>query len=159
MGTAATPEPEAARPAADAAPAERRDRTIAAVSALLLAIGMPIGWFSGGDESTGDVIGFFVIVAVVLALMAWIVLRLVPGQRAGTPERATRAALILGIVAFVLIVVFWTALPFAVGAGAVALGLSLRDRPGAESERTKATVAAALGAFAILASFVVLLIG
>jgi hypothetical protein len=134
-----------------------RDRNIAAASAVLLLIGMPIGWLTD-NPSTGDVIGFVVITLICLGLMAWIVLRLVPRQRAGPTERATRTALILGVLALVACAVFWTGLPFPFGAGAIALGLSLRSAL-PTGGRGKATAAVALGTFAVLASFVVLLVG
>jgi hypothetical protein len=136
---------------------DTRDRNIAAGCALLLLIGMPIAYLTD-NPSTGDVIGLVVVTLIDLALMAWIVLRLVPRQRAGAADRATRTALILGVLALVACVVFWTGLPFPFGAGAIALGLSLRSAS-QPSGRGKATAAVALGAFAVVASFVVLLVG
>jgi hypothetical protein len=134
-----------------------RDRNIGAACALLLLIGMPIAYLTD-NPSTGDVIGLVVITAICLALLAWIVLWLVPRQCAGPTDRASRTALILGVVALVTCVVFWTGLPFPFGAGAIALGLSLRSESPAGG-RGKATAAVALGAFAVVASFVVLLVG
>src|SRR5919201_3115046 len=97
---------------AAASPVERRDRNIALVAAILLLIGMPIGWLPG---STGDVIGLIVISLVVLAIMAGLILWLVPRERLAS-QRANRSALILGIVSILVGLVFWTGLPFAVGA-------------------------------------------
>jgi peptidoglycan/LPS O-acetylase OafA/YrhL len=134
-----------------------RDRNIAAGCALLLLIGMPIAYLTD-NPSTGDVIGLVVITLICLALMAWIVLRLVPRQRAEPTDRATRTALILGVLALVACVVFWTGLPFPFGAGAIGLGVSLRSALPAGG-RGKATAAVALGTFAVVASFVVLLVG
>ena len=138
-------------------PIARRDRNIAGACALLLLIGMPIGYLTD-NPSTGDVIGLVVVTAICLALMAWIVLWLVPRQRAAATGRATRTALILGVLALVTCGVFWTGLPFPFGAGAIALGLSLRSVSPAGG-RGKATAAVALGTFAVVASFVVLLVG
>jgi len=158
MGTAATPEPGAARTPGSAASVAPRDRNIAAACALLLLISMPVGYLTD-DPGTGDVIGLIVMVAVSLALMAWLILRFVPAQRAAAAPRASRTALVLGVVAVILGVVFWTGLPFAVGAAAIALGLSLRETSDAAGGSGKATAGAALGAFAVLASFVLLLVG
>jgi hypothetical protein len=132
---------------------ERRDRSIAIVAAILLLIGMPIGWLPG---STSDVIGMIVIGLAVLAIMAALVFWLVPRERLAQ-QRANRSALILGIVSILVGLVFWTGLPFAVGSAAIALGLSQRET--ATDGRGMATAAVVLGGIAILATFVLLLIG
>ena len=157
MEDAGSATPGGARPMGASPETAARDRNIAAACALLLLIGMPIAYLTD-NPSTGDVIGLVVITAICLALLAWIVLSFVPRQRAGPNDRAARTALILGVLALVTCVVFWTGLPFPFGAGAIALGLSLRSvaPPGG---RGKATAAVALGAFAVVASFVVLLVG
>jgi hypothetical protein len=139
-------------------PPERRDRTVAAACGLLDLIGMPVAYFSG-DTSTGEVIGFFVLTALSLGLIAWLVLWLAPRERATGPERATRTALILGVMALLAITLFWTGLPFALGAGAIALGLPLRERTARSGGRGKVTAALWLGAFAVILSFVALLVG
>jgi hypothetical protein len=132
---------------------ERRDRSIAIVAAILLLIGMPVGWLPG---STSDVIGMIVIGLAVLAIMAALVFWLVPRERLAQ-QRANRSALILGIVSILVGLVFWTGLPFAVGSAAIALGLSQRET--ATDGRGMATAAVVLGGIAILATFVLLLIG
>jgi hypothetical protein len=148
--------PDAVQPLdAAVAPVVRRDRNIALVSALLLLIGMPVGWLPG---STSDVIGMFVFIVVVLAIEAGLVLWLVPRERAAT-ERANRSALILGILSILVGLVFWTGLPFAVGPAAIALGLSQRESTPAGRGRGMSTTAIVLGGFAILATFVLCLIG
>ena len=146
--------PDSVPPIESAAPApERRDRNIALVCALLLLIGMPIGWLPG---STSDVVGLTVIGLAVLGIMAGLILWLVPRERRAE-RRANRSALILGIVSIIVGAVFWTGLPFAVGAAAIALGLSQREST-AEG-RGMATAGVVLGGIAVLAAFVVLLIG
>jgi hypothetical protein len=140
------------------APPGRRDRTIAAATGLLLLIGMPIAYLSGGP-STGEVIGFFVLTALSLALTAWLVLWLAPRRRAAGAERATRTALNLGVLALLADALFWTGLPFPLGAGAIALGLWLRERPAPSGSHAKATTAVALGAFAEASSFIALVVG
>jgi hypothetical protein len=132
-----------------------RDRQIAIVSAVLLVIGMPVGYLPG---STGDTIGLIVLSLVSLALLAGIVFWLVPRERAAPRPQAERTVLILGVLAALSFLLFWTGLPFALGAGAIALGLSLRDSAPAGGQG-RATAAVVLGALAILASFVILLVG
>jgi hypothetical protein len=131
----------------------QRDRTIAGVAAILVLIGMPVGWI-GGKTSTGDVIGMIVAIALDLALMAAVFLWLLPRERAAT-NRTARAVLIMGIVSILLGIVFWTGLVFGVAAGAVALGLTVRER----GRDGKAMAGLVLGAIAVVASFVLLLIG
>jgi hypothetical protein len=137
-------------------PPAQRDRAIAGIAALLLLIGMPIGWLSG-NTSTGDAIAFVVATLISLALIAGIFLWLLPRERAA--GRAARSALILAIISLVLIVVFWTGFPFGFAAGAVALGLSARDAAPDAGGQGKATVAIVLGSLVMLLSFVGLLTG
>jgi hypothetical protein len=132
-----------------------RDRNISLACALLLLIGMPVGWLPG---STSDVIGMIVFIVVDLAIMAGLLLWLVPRERRAS-ARANRSALILGIVSIIVGVVFWTGVVFGVGAAAIALSLSQRDATPAEQGRRMATAGLILGGFAVLASFVLLLIG
>jgi hypothetical protein len=147
-----------ARPGPSPAAVGQRDRTIAIVCALLLLIGMPVGYL-GDDPGTGDVIGLFVMTALSLALMALIFLRLLSRDRSTPPERASRTALILGLLAVLTVLVFWTGLPFPLGAGAIALGLSLTV-PGQASRRSgRVTAAVALGGVGVAAAFVLLLFG
>jgi hypothetical protein len=131
-----------------------RDRNIAAVAAVLLLIAMPVGWI-GGKTTTGDVIGLVVAVLINLALMAGMFLWLIPRERAAS-ARTARTALIVGIVSILLCGVFWTGLPFPIAAGAIALGLSVRE---VSPDSGKATAAVVLGSIALLAAFVLLLIG
>lgn len=132
------------------APLSRDDKAIAGVVAVLYAIGMPIGYLSGDSEP----VALIVVTVVNVVFAAFLLLRFVPRQRAaGRPERA---ALVLAIVALVLCVVFWTGLPFSVGAAAIALAAGLR-RAGATDRR--ATAALAIGALAVVLAFVALLVG
>ena len=135
----------------------QRDRTIGAVAAVLLLIGMPIAYL-GDNPSTGDVIGFVVITLVMLAAIAFIFLRVVPREEA-IPGRPARTGLILGIVAALSVLVFWTGLPFPLGAGAIALGLVGQETAGPDKPKGRAVAATVLGAVAIALSFVALLIG
>ena len=135
---------------------ERRDRNIALVCALLLLIGMPVGWLPG---STSDVIGMCVISLVVLAIMAGLILWFLPRERTHAPSRVNRTALILGVLSILACGVFWTGLPLGIGAAAIALGLSQREATASGEGRGMATTGAVLGGLAVLAAFVVLLIG
>jgi uncharacterized membrane protein len=150
-----TPE---AGPSLDAAapPIVQRDRNIALICSVLLLIGMPVGWLPG---KTGDVIGMCVISVIVLAIMAGLILKLVPRERTQDAPRANRTALILGVLSIIAGGVFWTGLPMAIGAAAIALGLSQRESTPEGQGRGMSTAGAVLGGIAVLASFVLLLIG
>ncbi len=148
--------PDAAPPTGGASLAvEHRDRNLALVSALMLLIGMPVGWLPG---STSDVIGMCVISLIVLALLAGMILWLVPRERRAS-HRTSRTALILGLLSILAGGVFWKGLPFAIAPGAIALGLSQRESIPDGEGRGMATAGVALGGFAAVASFVLLLIG
>ncbi len=128
------------------------DRMVAAVTAVLLLIGMPIAYLSG-NTSTGDVIGLCAMLIVSFGVMAAGFLWLLSRQRAG--EHSARTALVLSLVALLTGIVFWTGVPAALAASAVALGLTARA--GASNKR--ATAAVVIGAIVIVASFVLLLVG
>jgi hypothetical protein len=129
----------------------QRDRAIAGAATLLLLVGMPVGWLPG---STGDVIGMIVACLISIGLMVAGVTWFIPRERAA--GRAAQSALIVGIVAIVSLIVFWTSLPFPIGAAALALGIGARAVP---ENRGQATVGAVLGGVAIVLAFVALLIG
>jgi hypothetical protein len=97
-----------------------------------------------------------VVAAVVLVIGAALMFWLVPRERL-VPERASRTALILGVLSIIAGLVFWTGLPIAIGAAAIALGLSQRES--SAGGRGMATAGVVLGGIAVLASFVLLLIG
>jgi len=117
-----------------------------------MIIGMAAGWLTD-DPSTSDVIAFAVILVILLVANAL----LVPRWPASGAEHAGRIGLIFAVLAL-FCVVFWTGLPFPLGLGAILLGLWAREA-GPANARGKATAAPALGGFAVLASFVVLLVG
>jgi hypothetical protein len=135
---------------------DNRDRTIAGVAAVLLVVGMAVGWLTD-DPSTGDVVAFIVILLIELVAIAMLVTRFVPNWRAAGAERAATVGLIFGVLALITCAVFWTGLPFPFGVAAILLGLWAREA--SASARGKATAALGLGGFAVLASFVVLLVG
>ena len=136
-----------------AAVPNQRDRMIGAGAAVLLLIGMPVAWLTD-NPSTGDVIGMIVAIIIDLAVMTALFVRLLPRERAAT-HRTGRTALIMGIVSLLLGGVFWTGLAIAVGAPTVALALTARER----GRSAGVMVGLVLGSIAVVASFVLLLIG
>ena len=137
---------------------ERR-RAVGLGALVLLLVGMPFAYLGGGEDENGDALSLAIVLAFCIVLLVVLielgVPRFVSEEGAGT---LARNALIFSAVALVLCVVFWTGLPIVIGAVGVVLGLAARDRarPG---DQGKATAAIAIGAFAAIASFVVLLVG
>jgi hypothetical protein len=128
----------------------QHDRTIAGVAAVLLLIGMPVAWI-GGKTTTGDVIGLIAILVIVLGMMGVGFVWLLPRERAAS-HRTARTALALGVFAVITGLVFWTGVSIAVGATAIALALPIRNQG-------RAMTGLVLGTIAVVASFVLLLIG
>jgi peptidoglycan/LPS O-acetylase OafA/YrhL len=98
-------------PPSAAATTDSRDRTIAGVAAVMLIVGMAVAYFSDNPD-TGEIVGFFVLTGLWLIAIALLVTRLVPRWRASGLQRATRIGLILGVLALIACLVFWTGLPF-----------------------------------------------
>ena len=65
----------------------QRDRIIAGIAAVLLLIGMPVGYLSG-DTSSGEVIGLIVLTLLMLAAIAAVFLWLVPREEAFSDQDA-----------------------------------------------------------------------
>ena len=142
---------------ADSRELTQRDRIIGGIAAVLLLIGMPVAYL-GGNTTTGDVIGLIVLTLLMLAAIAAVFLWLVPREEA-VPGRPARTGLILGVVALLTVLVFWTGLPFPFGAGAIALGLVAQDAAGPSSTPGRAVAAISLGTLAIAIAFIALLFG
>ena len=148
-------------------------------AAVLILVGNAFADLSGDS----DVRAFVIISVVAIAIAAFLVLWLVPREedQAGS-HRPGRTALILGILAFITLVAFWTALPFALGVPALYLGALAQSRaregrpaaagetaePGAEpdvetpSERAgggEALAGTALGAAALVIGLLLCIVG
>lgn len=107
----------------------------------------------GDDDSDGGSVGEWLgLSAFGIAVAALLLLVVVPRLR-----RAGNAAVVLGVLALVTVVVFWSALPFAFGAAAIAASAPGDEQPTAAASSLKA--GAALGVLAIVAAFVFCVIG
>ena len=111
---------------------------LAALAAVLVNLNVP----PGENGGTREMIGTLAILAVV-AVGLYLLLR----QRAGT--KAT-VGLVLGVLAVLTVVAFWSGLPFLLGAAAVAVGRRATDRG------RLPLAAQILGAVAVLAGVVAL---
>ena len=111
---------------------------LAAVIMVLINIDVP----EGENGGTGPMIFTIILAAVVAAALFLLVV-----PRAANPGRA---GLIVGVLALLTVLIFWSGLCFVLGAAAFALG----RRAGASTE---GRAAQALGVLAIVAGIVVVL--
>jgi hypothetical protein len=100
------------------------------IAAALAAWGT---WGGDGDHSTGDYLLVLAVIAVAVTAVYGLVL-----QRWGTP----RTGIILGVLALLTLVVFWSGLPVVLGVAAFVIGLSYR---GSGDDTRAATAAIAPG--------------
>jgi hypothetical protein len=93
-------------------------------AAALVVIGLLFAYLDlGGNDDDSDVAGFVIVSLVAIAISAFLVLWLVPREEAQAgAHRPARTSLILGILAFLTLIGFWTGLPFALGVPALYLG-------------------------------------
>ena len=133
--------------------------TILGVSAAILIISLACGYWlvaSGDDE----IVGWIIVSVVGTAILAALLLRFVPATEAETDGNApARRALVLGALALVTCLVFWTGLPIVLGVPALVLAAEGRARDGTYGQGNEATAGAVLGGFAALATIVLLVTG
>jgi hypothetical protein len=102
---------------------------------------------------------FLALCAVSIGVAAFILLRVVPSALRPLTGDPGRTGLILGVLALVLVVVFWTGLSFALGVPAILLGVAGRERTAETGRGGQATAALVLGALAVVVAFVGCIIG
>jgi hypothetical protein len=125
--------------------------SIVILIAMLFANGV-IAASEDDEQSFGGFVGFSVFgIAVSAVLLLYAVPRL-PGEHRRT------AVLGFGIGAIVLLVAFWSTLPFALGVAAIAAGAPGDDNAHGE-EPAPVTAGVLLGALAIVAGFILCLVG
>jgi hypothetical protein len=133
--------------------------TILGVSAAILIISLACGYWltAGGDD---EIVGWIIVSVVGTAILAALLLRFVPATEAETDGNApARRALVLGALALVSCVVFWTGLPIVLGVPALVLAAEGRARDATYGGGNEATAGAVLGGFAALATVILLVSG
>lgn len=112
------------------------------------------GILAGGDEdsSVGGWIGLSLFGIALTAVLLLVVVPALPGDQRRT------AVLAFGIGAVVTCVVFWSAIPFALGAAAIAAAGPADDTPHG-TDPAPSTTGVLLGALAIVAAFIFCIIG
>jgi hypothetical protein len=130
---------------------------VATIALILVALALA-NFVAGGKG--GGVLPYLVTSALAIVVAAIFFLRVIPDALRPEPgNRPARIGLILGIVALVLVVVFWSGLPFALGVPALVLGVAGRERAPDEGRTGEATAALVLGGLAIVAAFAACLVG
>jgi hypothetical protein len=109
----------------------------------------------GGDEGDASVGGWIGLSLFGIALTAILLLVAVPRI---PQEHRRNAVLGFGVGAVVLCVVFWSAIPFALGAAAIAAAGPRDDSPEG-TEWAPSTAGVLLGVLAIIAAFVLCIVG
>ena len=130
--------------------------TILAITAAILIISTACGYWlvaSGDDE----IVGWIIVSVVGTLIAAGLLLRFVPATEAETDGNApARRALVLGGLAFLTLLVFWTGLPIIIGIPALVLAAEGRARSGTYGQGAEATAGAVLGGVGALAATVLL---
>jgi hypothetical protein len=108
-----------------------------------------------GDEGDASVSGWIGLSLFGIALTAVLLLVAVPRL---PQEHRRNAVLGFGIGAVVFCVVFWSAIPFALGAAAIAAAGPRDDSPEG-TESAPSTAGVLLGVLAIIAAFILCIVG
>jgi hypothetical protein len=131
--------------------------TILAVTIAILVISTACGYWlvAGGDD---EIVGWIIVSIVGSLIAAALLLRFVPATEAETDGNApARRALVLGALALVTCIVFWTGLPIVLGIPAMVLAADGQARAPTYGHGGEATAGAVLGGFAALATTVLLI--
>jgi hypothetical protein len=132
-----------------------RTTLLIAISVIILIAELFANEIIAGDEGDDSVGGWIGLSVFGIAVAAVLVLVVVPRLRG---DQRRTAVLGFGIAAVVFCVIFWSALPFAFGAAALAAANPDDDTPdGAAAAPSSAGVILAL--LAIVAAFVLCLVG
>jgi peptidoglycan/LPS O-acetylase OafA/YrhL len=134
--------------------------TLVAVTAAILAISSAFGyWLNVGDDDK-EVVAWIVVCIVGTLIAAALLLRFVPATEAeGDGNAPARRALVLGALALVTMIFFWTGLPIVLGVPALVLGAEGRARAATHGQGPEATAGAVLGGFAVIVTVVAFIAG
>src|SRR3954454_7158516 len=117
--------------------------TILAATAAILIISTACGYWLLTNDSDKEYVGWVIVSVVGTLIAAALLLRFVPATEAETDSNApARRALVLGAVAFICLVVFWTGLPIVIGIPAVVLAAEGRARAASYGQGAEATAGA-----------------
>ena len=138
--------------------------TLAAATAVLIFVALLFGYVldvTSNEEGEGDVRGWLIVSAVASVLAAALLLRFVPATESDgdAGNKPARRGLVLGVLSVIALAVFWTGLPFVLGVPGLVLAAEGRARAPQQGRGGEATAAAVLASVAIVAAFVVCVVG
>jgi hypothetical protein len=138
--------------------------TLAAATAVLIFVALLFGYVldvTNNEEGDGDVRGWLIVSVVASVLAAALLLRFVPATEsdAGPGNKPARRGLVLSVLSVIALAVFWTGLPFVLGVPALVLAAEGRARAPQQGRGGEATAAVVLAIVAIVAAFVVCVVG
>ncbi len=122
---------------------------VAAAAFLVTAVLLAIAYRTDDDAGLKEWLIVAGIDLVVTAIVFWLIVRRFL-DRGGVP------GIVLGVLALIALPVFWLGLSLILGAGAGLLGVETRERV---REAKRGTAALVLGALAIVASIVAIVVG
>jgi hypothetical protein len=118
---------------------------IASVLVAVVALGFA-NLISNAEHEQGGAPEFALMVALCGGVALWLFGRVIP-RAAEAGENPARTGMLTSAVGLLSVVVFWTGLPFVLGAGGAVLGAMGRERG---TQRVLATAALVVGVLAVL---------
>src|SRR3954452_25489473 len=129
-----------------------RTQMLVVMAAVIIVAELFANEIVGGDADVG---GWIALSAVGIAVMALLVLVVVPRV---APESRRSWTLVLGVAALITCAVFWSSLPFAFAAATFVSAAPGEEHPG-ETGEASASAGVILAALATVVAFVLCIVG
>jgi hypothetical protein len=138
--------------------------TLAVATAVLIFVALLLAYVldvTNNDSGDADVRGWLIVSVIASLLAGALLLRFVPATESDTEpvNKPARRGLVLSILSVVSFPVFWTGLPFVLGVPALVLAAEGQARAPQQGHGGEATTAAVLAVVAMVAAFVVCVVG
>jgi hypothetical protein len=136
-----------------------REKEIGVASVVGAVVALAFANVIGNEPGEEGDWGLFILFSAVAALIAVLVFgRVIPRSRAAPPgvNRPARTGFVVSLLGFLTVAVFWTGLPYVLGAGGALLGRIGEERSPQAGQRGLALAAIVLGVLAIVLAVVVL---
>jgi hypothetical protein len=138
--------------------------TLAAATTVLIFVALLFAYVldvTKDEDGEGDVVGWLIVSVVASVVAAVLLLRFVPATESDgdSANKPARRGLVLSVLFVLMLAVFWTGLPFALGVPGLVLASEGRARAPQQGRGGEATVAAVLAVLAIVLAFVVCVVG
>jgi hypothetical protein len=130
------------------------------LTAFFLFFVMAFGYWANVGDDDKEVLAWVVVCTVGSLIAAALLLRFVPATESELDGNApARRALVLGVVAAVTLLGFWTGLPIVLGVPALVLGAEGHARSATHGQGPEAIAGMLFAGFAIVAASVALISG